>query len=242
MSNYRDRFLNQSLLRTIAQSICLPSICTLCNQYHNGRFAICTQCQEHLTPIGHACYHCALPLTAGYFLICGQCCKKKPYVDQLIAAYCFVEPLRTLLHEFKYQEGLYLCAFLAALIADVITPDARKTECLIPVPMHPQRLRQRGFNQAAELAKKLGQTLKLPHEQACCIKKINTAPQISLNEKERKKNLVNTFYTEPLKYKHVTIIDDIVTTGSTVNALAETLKKQGGVKKVDVWCCARTSL
>ena len=227
-------------MSSISQRLRLPAICVLCNQYHRGRLAICDKCHHHIMPVGPACYHCALPLPEGDFLVCGHCCKQKPYVDQAIAAYRFEEPLRTLLHEFKYHEGLYLCSFLATLIENALPQAAKETQCLIPVPMHPERLRQRGFNQAAELTKKLGYTLKLPYDLSHCKKIINTAPQASLNAKQRRKNLRNAFRAEPLPYQHITLIDDLLTTGSTVNELAKILKTQG-VRRVDVWCCARVT-
>ena len=227
-------------MASISQRLRLPAICSLCNQYHRGRLAICVECLQHIKPIGPACYHCASPLPEGDFLICGHCCKNKPYVDQVIAAYHFEEPLRTLLHEFKYHEGLYLCSFLATLIANAIPPAAKNTQCLIPVPMHPKRLCQRGFNQAAELTKQLGHSLKLPYDLSLCKKITNTAPQASLNADQRRKNLQNAFSAGLLPYQHVTIVDDLLTTGSTVNELAKILKKQG-VVQVDVWCCARVT-
>ncbi len=228
------------IMASISQRLKLPAICSLCNQHHRGRLAICAACHQHLMPMGPACYHCAMPLPESDFLICGHCCKKKPSVDQAIAAYHFEEPLRTLLHEFKYHEGLYLCSFLATLILNAIPPMAKKTQCLIPVPMHPQRLRQRGFNQAAELTKQLGNALKLPYDLSHCKKIINTAPQASLNAEQRRKNLRQAFHAEPLPYQHITLVDDLLTTGSTVNELAKILKEQG-VAQVDVWCCARVT-
>lgn len=227
-------------IASIAQRLRLPAICALCNQYHHGRSAICTECQLHLIPVGPACYHCALPLPEGDFLVCGHCCKKKPYIDQAIAAYRFEEPLRTLLHEFKYHEGLYLCSFLTTLIVNALPEEATKTQCLIPVPMHPKRLQQRGFNQAAELTKQLGRLLKLPYDLTHCKKILNTAPQASLNAEQRQKNLRHAFHADPLPYQHITLVDDLLTTGSTVNELAKQLKKQG-VNRVDVWCCARVT-
>lgn len=225
-------------IASITQRLRLPSICTLCNQYHHEHLAVCAKCYHHIPLVGPACYHCALPLPDGDFLICGHCCKKKPFVDQAIAAYRFEEPLRTLLHEFKYHEGLYLCSFLATLILNAIPPAAHNTQCLIPVPMHPKRLRQRGFNQAAEITKQLAQRLKLPYDLSNCKKIINTVPQASLNAEQRRKNLQQAFHTPALPYQHVTLVDDLLTTGSTVNELANMLKKQG-VTRVDVWCCAR---
>lgn len=223
---------------SITQRLRLPCICALCNQHSADHGAICGECRHHFRPIGTACYHCALPLPDGDFLICGYCTKKPPHIDQMIAAYRYEEPLRTLLHEFKFHEGLYLSSFLATLILDAIPQAAKETECLIPVPMHPKRLQQRGFNQAAELAKKLGRRLSRPCELTRCKKIINTASQASLNEQQRKKNLRKAFKTTPLPYSHVTLIDDLYTTGNTVNELAKTIKDQG-VSRVDVWCVAR---
>ena len=223
---------------SISQRLKLPSYCALCNQYHRGHLAICTACQHHMPHTKTACYHCALPLPESDFLVCGQCCKKKPSIDQAIAAYLFEEPLRTLIHEFKYRDGLYLCSFLASLISSSLPPATKNTQCLIPVPMHPKRLRQRGFNQAVELTKQLGRTLNLPYDLSHCKKIINTDPQASLNARQRRKNLHQAFHTEPLPYQHVTLVDDLFTTGSTVNELAKIIKDQG-VNRVDVWCCAR---
>ncbi len=158
-----------------------------------------------------------------------------------MAAYPFEEPLRSLLHEFKYQEGLYLGSFLATLIIKNIPAEALTTECLIPVPLHPKRIQQRGFNQAAELVKHLSKALKLPYGLSFCKKIINTIPQAELSAKARGNNLTEAFYSNPVPYQHVTIVDDLITTGSTINALAKTLKQQG-VKCVDVWCCARVTI
>jgi ComF family protein len=159
-------------------------------------------------------------------------------MDNTHVACRFEEPLRTLLHEFKYHEGLYLCSFLATLIRDALPRGAETTQCLIPVPMHRKRLQQRGFNQAAELAKHLGKILQLPYDLHHCTKIINTPPQAQLNAEERKKNLLNAFHVSPLPYEHITLIDDLITTGNTVNELAKTFKQQG-VARVDVWCCAK---
>lgn len=226
---------------SISQRIRLPAICILCNQYHQGLVAVCHACIELLSPIGTSCLHCALPLPETSFLVCGQCCKKKPTFDNTFSAYHFEEPLRSLLHEFKYHEGLYLSSFLATLILKALTPKALITECLIPVPLHPARLKQRGFNHAAELVKYLSRVLKIPCALSHCRKIINTAPQAELSAPDRRNNLCGAFYAKPLPYQHVTLVDDLLTTGSTVNELAKTLKEQG-VHQVDVWTCARAAI
>lgn len=224
-------------IASIAHMLRPPAICELCNQYHAGSLAVCMKCTALLTPIGPACRYCALPLPDANFLVCGQCCKKKPMVDNVITAYCFEEPLRTLIHEFKYREGLHLLTFLTDLMLHAL-PDNYQTDCLIPVPMHPKRLRQRGFNQAAELTKHLSKQLKLPCDLFHCKKNVNTPSQAGLSAEARRKNLRHAFQFKPLHYQHITLIDDLMTTGSTANELARTLKNQG-VSRVDLWCCAR---
>lgn len=227
-------------IASIAQMLRLPAICGLCNQYHTGKLAICNECTALLTPLGPACCYCAHPLPDPTFLVCGHCCRKKPDLDTVITAYRFEEPLRTLLHEFKYHKGLYLSTCLTTLMLDALPNEHYDTECLIPVPMHPKRLANRGFNQAAVLAKQLSRRLNVPYDPSCCQKILNTAPQAGLNAQERKKNLRHAFLAKCRAYQHVTLIDDLLTTGSTANELARVLKRQG-VRRVDLWCCARVA-
>lgn len=227
-------------IASIAHKFRLPAICGLCNQYHSNQLAICTSCIALLTPLGPSCTYCALPLPDSGFIICGRCCRKQPYVDKVITAYCFDEPLRTLLHEFKYREGLHLLTFLTSLMLQALPKEGYQTECLIPVPMHIKRLRHRGFNQAAELTKHLARKLNLPYDLAHCKKTLNTRPQAGLNANARQKNLRGAFQASPRNYKHITLIDDLFTTGSTANELARMLKGQG-VTRVDLWCCARVA-
>jgi ComF family protein len=226
-------------LLSITQSLRLPSICTLCNQFHKSSLAVCSYCIKYIKPLGSTCRYCAYPLPDEGYLVCGQCIKKPPSFDQALIGYVFEEPLRKLLHQFKYHNGLYLTSFLSQLMLQAIEKHSIAGQCLIPVPMHPQRLKQRGFNQAALLAKYLAKKLNLPYDLKSCQKIINTAPQASLDGEERKKNLRQAFHVKPLSYQHIILIDDLLTTGSTANELAQAIKKTG-VKKVDVWCCART--
>lgn len=113
-----------------------------------------------------------------------------------------------------------------------------ETDCLIPVPLHAKKLRERGFNQALELTKRLSKQLKIPYDCTVSNKIKYTSAQAGLNGEERRKNLRHSFVVKPNTYKHITIIDDLVTTGSTINELARAFKKVGTIR-VDVWCCAR---
>jgi ComF family protein len=188
--------------------------------------------------IGPACSYCALPLPDENFLVCGLCIKEKPQFDGTITAYVFEEPLRTLLHDFKYKEALYLRSFLAKLMLDALPAQNLQTQCLVPVPLHPKRIRQRGFNQAAELCKLLAKKLKVNCELNLCKKIIHTEAQVTLVSKQRRKNLRQAFQSKPSLYQHITLVDDLMTTGSTANELARAFKQQG-VERVDLWCCAR---
>lgn len=226
-------------LSSIAQSLRMPSVCILCKQFHKNSMAVCTDCMTFVKPLGSACQQCAYPLPDDGYLICGYCIKKPPHFDRAIIAYRFEEPLRGILHQFKYHNGLYLNSFLSQLILNAA--QQLKTsipQCLIPVPMHPQRLKIRGFNQAALLAKTLARKLNRPCNLTACEKRINTAPQASLDGEHRQKNLQNAFHVTAIPYEHIALIDDLLTTGSTANELALNLKKMG-VKQVDIWCCAR---
>ncbi|MDI1351852.1 MAG: ComF family protein [bacterium] len=189
--------------------------------------------------LGPKCQYCACPLYDDSYLVCGQCIKKRPYFDQAIIHYTFEEPLRGLLHQFKYYNALYLTSFLSHLMINSLSHTTLNAQCLIPVPLHPQKLKARGFNQAALLAKKLGKKLNIPYDLTSCKKIINTAPQASLDGEQRQKNLRNAFKVQTIPYQYVIIIDDLLTTGSTANELARSLK-QKGVQQVDIWCCART--
>lgn len=221
----------------LLQRIQLPSICALCNQFHKRKTAVCSFCVELIKPLGSCCRQCAQPLPQANTL-CGLCIKKPPYFDRTFACYQFEEPLRSLIHHFKYHNGLYLSGFLSELMWQTLPNQASSAQCLIPVPMHAKRIKQRGFNQAAILAKILAKKLNLPCDLSHCKKIINTSAQANLDATQRKKNLHKAFLIKPLPYQHIIIIDDLMTTGSTANELAFSLK-QSGIKQVDVWCCAR---
>jgi ComF family protein len=192
-----------------------------------------------LPPIQHGCERCRLPLIDKKKL-CAQCLSNNPSFNQVLCHYLFEEPLRALIHTFKYQENLSLMPLMRKLMLDA-KPAEYRPDCLIPVPMHQRKLRLRGFNQAALLTKCLSKDLDVPYELSLCRKTTDTEPQASLSLKRRQENLKRAFVSKANGYKHVTIIDDLVTTGSTVNALALSLK-EAGVERVDVWCIARTAI
>ena len=101
---------------SIAQHLLPPTICRLCEQYHKNHMAICKQCIDLILPISNPCQQCGISLSSNNYINCGKCIKKPPMFDNIIAPYYFKEPIRSLLHEFKYSDGLYLSSFFAHLI------------------------------------------------------------------------------------------------------------------------------
>ena len=142
----------------------------------------------------------------------------------------------------KFGHNLIYAKILGELFAHFIQEKYQTNlpEIIIPVPLHNSRLRQRGFNQALEIARPIAKKLKTSLDVSSCERSKNTIAQTELNMNERIKNLNNAFaLIKSLNYKHVAIFDDVVTTGSTVHELSKVLRK-AGVIKIDVWCCAKT--
>ncbi|KTD66108.1 ComF family protein [Legionella spiritensis] len=227
-------------IASITQRFRIPAVCLLCGSYHRGCYAVCRTCEGLLTRIDHPCRYCGLPLIDESFAVCGHCVKQRPAFDKVLTAYRFEGALRTLLHDYKYGQTLAIRTFLAKLMLDALPRQPYKPDCLIPVPLHLKRLRQRGFNQAVELAKLLAGQLNIPCYRTLCRKTINTPAQVGLSSQQRRKNLRHSFTIGPHNFQHVTLVDDLLTTGSTASELARQFKKQG-VRRVDVWCCARTA-
>lgn len=225
-------------LLSIAQSIRPPAICVLCNQFHKRTLALCDFCIQLLPALENACRQCAYPLADPTYPLCGHCIKTPPSFDAATIAYRFEEPLRSIVHQFKYKDGLFLGSLLTELIIKAWEKNPTHPQCLIPVPMHPKKLKQRGFNQAVILTRLLSKRLGLPKDLNSCKKIINTPPQALLDSQKRIQNIKDAFSVNKIPYNHIALVDDLLTTGSTANELAHSLK-QFGVERVEIWCCAR---
>ena len=214
----------------------LPQDCLLCGAY-SGRAKLCPDCRADLpyhTAAG--CPACAMPALDGH--LCGQCLKHPPPFSRTEAAFTYAFPLDRLVLALKYGHQLAVVSLLAdalcARVAGHALPDL-----LIPMPLHPNRLRERGFNQAHEIARHMAQQLCLPVWPNAATRVIDTAPQASLPLKQRRKNLRGAFACDTrVAGKRVAIIDDVMTSGSTLEALTEVLLKAGAVE-VQCWVVAR---
>jgi ComF family protein len=174
--------------------------------------------------------------------ICRTCQQSPPPVDQTLAPFQYAPPSDSLMQGLKFHHRLAH----AKLFSQLMTPILKQyyqgqalPGVIIPVPLHPKRLRQRGFNQSIEIAKPLARAFHIPMNTGSCQRIISTKPQSSLDAKNRKTNVRNAFrIKKPLAQKHIAILDDVMTTTSTVGELAVILK-DAGVERIDVWCCAR---
>lgn len=219
----------------------LPPSCFLC--LASCKQTICDGCQSDLPINRNACYRCASTLSGSDINLCGQCITHPPAFDKTIAAYKYEQPIQYMVMQFKFQRQLRYATVLAALLAKKIKQSYGNNElpsAIVPMPLHIKRQRQRGFNQSLEIAKILAKELHLNTYSQNCIRTINTPPQTELSGKQRRQNVKNAFAVKKeIPDKHVAIIDDVITTGSTANELAAQLKRSG-IKRVDIWCCCKT--
>jgi len=212
--------------------------CFLCRLRPQQQAGLCHGCLQDLPRISPACRRCALPLEGDGQLVCGRCLKKPPAFERCIAAFAYGFPLSQLIPRIKYRRQPadlgWLAKAMALQLGEAPTPDV-----LIPVPLAPSRLRQRGYNQAELLAVRLGRHLGLPVDRHSLTKPRDTPHQMELTGAARRRNLQGAFHWSGPSYGRVTLIDDVMTTGTTASEIA-TLLKKAGVGTVDVWVLART--
>lgn len=187
--------------------------------------------------------------------ICGACIAHPPSFDRCIAPLRYEFPVSSLISRYKYQGHFCSGAVLADIllaelfkdqlssqIRDQIKEQNKKPDLIVPVPLHWQRQFLRGFNQSQWLSQYLGQRLNIRVDAHLLKRCRNTPPQQGLKRTQRQKNLKGAFQVNrPVEGKHIALVDDVVTTGSTVSELSQILKKAGATK-VEIWCLARTPL
>jgi len=205
---------------------------------HDGQW--CLACDEALPYADQPhCPVCALPAPQGQ--VCGRCLTQPPLFSQTTALFNYTFPIDKLIQAMKYGEQVALAYSFAAKLSRRIDSNSLP-DYLIPMPLHPAKLRERGFNQSSLLAKKISRELKLKLLPDACRRLRDTPPQSALPWKERAANVRNAFSCEmDLTGKHVALVDDVLTTGASLNALADTVKRQGAAR-VSAWVVARTLL
>lgn len=232
-----------------AQFWLMPGVCIACQQPSRANVDLCANCRSLFVALEKPCSGCALPLPAGDFTgtHCGTCLDAERAIHQTVAAFAYQPPLANLIGQFKYKEKLQHGRVLTDLLLDEIRAryqSAELPQLLLPVPLHPARLRQRGYNQALLIAQQLGKALQIPVVRDMTIRVINTSAQQGLNARERKRNLRRAFAMNPAaelsELTSIALIDDVVTTMSTAREIARLLRSNShpGLA-IHVWCLAR---
>jgi ComF family protein len=227
-----------------------PSRCILCGNtvntpVINEAVELCASCYEKQPFNTICCVQCALPLVADSErdTLCGRCIQKSPEYDYAHSVFRYEGDIIRLVHQLKFSEKItYARSIGEWLLSAYDSDEVLKKEvpdCLLPVPLHASRLRQRGFNQSIEIARVLSIKRDIPIENGAVIRERSTTSQTGLNAKQRQKNIKSAFKViSEMQYKNVLIVDDVVTTGSTVNELAKLLKKNN-IERVGVLSIAR---
>ena len=216
----------------------IKSACLLCASHQGGDLGICPACMQDLPwHTTQQCPQCSLQSNGS---ICGACLNAAPSFNATTALFTYDFPVNKLLQHYKYKEMLHLSRIFGTLLSTKLTNKMQHIDIIIPMPMHPTRLKERGFNQALEIARLVAKNLHIPMNYKACQRIKLTPPQASLPLKSRIKNIRGAFKcTENIQGKHIAIIDDVMTSGASLNELAKTLK-QAGAAHVECWVIART--
>lgn len=223
----------------IIQNLLFPATCLLCGDPGSDDRDLCQSCMDALPYLENGCPVCGLPLSGTALQPCGACQKKPPPFDRLVTVFRYEEPARHLIQSLKFRARYANARLLGSLLAERIAGAPERPEVIIPVPLHPARYRERSFNQSLEIARVVARQTGIPLDYAACRRVRPTAAQAGLHARERRRNIRKAFSVHtPLKYQHVAILDDVVTTAATVSELARVLR-HAGVKTIAVWACAR---
>ena len=220
-----------------------PSQCAVCREWGDGR--LCASCLSRFAQTVCRCRRCAIPVPDGVE-VCGGCLISPPPFERTTAAVSYAPPWNWLINDFKFRNALDLADSLAALLLQSQPPQAdTPLSLMVPVPLNADRLRERGYNQSWELARRCGRHLGCQADSALLIRIKDTSRQASLSREQRAINMRGAFAVEPtrrseIRGRAITLVDDVMTTQATAGEAARTLLAAGALS-VDVWVIARTS-
>lgn len=209
-------------------SVFFPPRCPVCDEVMLPGREICGDCGKKITRVREpVCKKCGKPLADEREEYCGDCRKKKHFYTQGKAVFVFEGAIRGSMYRFKYGGRQEYASFYAGAAAEQYGDWLKRNgvEAVVPIPMYSRKKRRRGYNQAEVFAKALGRELHMPVDCGMVRRIRNTVPQKELNGEERVRNVKNAFQfaANIVKYKKIVLVDDIYTTGSTMDAVAETL-------------------
>lgn len=227
------------------QRAVLPLHCLLCGGDGEHGRDLCSACMAELVRNQPCCPRCALPLQTPAPL-CGECLQHPPPFDAAFAPFVYAHPLDLLLTRLKFGRSLAAGRVLSDLWNETITAfSPRLPDFFVPVPLHRSRLRERGYNQALELIRPLARALRIPLAESLLSRTRATPAQANLDAATRRQNLRGAFEFQAsalggmaAERAHVALIDDVMTTGTTLRECARVLRR-AGVGRIDVWALAR---
>ena len=223
----------------------LPRQCEVCQCWSAA--SLCAECLQRFAPKTLRCAGCALPLhglAASEGLRCGACLHEPPPWDGCVAAVDYGFPWDDLIGRFKFGQRSDLAVALASVLRRALPDVAAANAVITAVPLSDQRLAERGYNQAWELARRIARAVGLPAEPALLLRCRDTPHQVGLDRKARQRNLRQALLANPDKLaeiagQHIVVVDDVMTTGMTAQAVALALR-QAGAQSVRFWVLART--
>lgn len=238
------RYYYRSLVR-----ILYPAYCVLCRiPLVLDEIDLCTPCTRTIEPLKKpTCLKCVqlLPPYGNNSSLCSACRSKRPHYDRGFALVRYEDPIKTIFHQIKFQKKSWLLRIFSKLIKDLASSiEVTNYDMIVPIPLDSRRERERGFNQALIIAQMLERTRQKNRLQVSKTlrKKKKTLPQSQLKREERLVNLEGAFLIKQqglVRGKHILLVDDIFTTGSTVNECAKILK-ENGAERVDFLTIARS--
>jgi ComF family protein len=219
-------------MRDFLANLLFGGACFVCRG--RSRELVCEACRADLPRLGaELCPRCALPAPGG--AVCGRCLAAPPAYDATTAVLVYDFPADALVHALKFRGELALAPFLGKMLSAKVS--GFTVDRVIPVPLSPARLRSRGYNQAVEIARHVARG-KLDVD--LCVRRVDGTPQMELPWDERRSNVRGAFgCRKPLTGATVAVVDDVMTTGATLDEMAHTLKRAGAARVVN-WVVART--
>lgn len=215
-----------------------PGLCIGCGQTLRDLQHFCSVCSSLLQCIESACELCGLQ-NQTQEPVCAACLYDPPRWQKIISPLIYRGFSRDLMIQLKFNESLYLANCLVSHLIEHFQNSIPRPDVLIPVPLHQNRLIDRGYNQAFEIANILSRQLNIPVDTRALRRIRHTESQLGLSANQREKNILKAFCYETLAgYSHVAVVDDIITTGSTANEITKTLHR-AGVTNIEIWGLAR---
>ena len=234
-----------SHVNKVYQRLINKQSCLLCDGPSHRALALCEDCEAELPWLSGQCRQCALPMP-NHQTLCADCTDNPPLFSQVVTPLQFDFPIDTLISRFKYQQRWPYGRLLSALLVQYVTyyfdEGGQRPDLILAVPLAKRRQRQRGYNQAQMICDWLGKALGLHNPQQLLLRTRETVSQQGLSAKARRDNLHNAFQlTDPTQVsnKHIVLVDDVLTTGTTCSIISGLLLKHGATR-VDVYCLART--